>query len=72
MGSLTDWITEWITEGLISAIMDQFSNLFATVNEQIGEVAAEVGQTPQGWNYACLRGVMILPTPTDKAAAHLQ
>ena len=50
MGSLFEWITDWLKQGLIDAITGQFSNLFETVNNQVGDVAANVGQTPQGFN----------------------
>ena len=50
MGSLFDFITEWIKEGLIESITSKFADIFQSVNEQVGEVAAQVGQTPQGWN----------------------
>ena len=50
MGSLIDAITNWIKDGLIDAIMGQYSDIFASVNSQVSDVAAQVGQTPQGWN----------------------
>jgi hypothetical protein len=50
MGSLFEQIGEWIKQGLIDAIMAQFTGLFVYVNEQVGTVAANVGQTPAGWN----------------------
>ena len=50
MGSLFDFITEWIKEGLIESITSKFADIFQSVNQQVGEVAAQVGQTPQGWN----------------------
>ena len=50
MGSLFEQIGEWIKQGLIDAIMAQFTNLFVYVNEQVDTVAANVGQTPEGWN----------------------
>lgn len=50
MGGLLDSITDWIKDGLIDAIMGQYSDIFASVNSQVSDVAAQVGQTPQGWN----------------------
>lgn len=50
MGSLIDAITDWIKSGLIDAIMSQYSGIFESVNDQVSDVAAQVGQTPQGWN----------------------
>lgn len=50
MGSLFDWITDWIKEGLIEAITGQYTGIFESVNNQVADVAGQVGQTPQGWN----------------------
>ena len=47
---ITDWITEWIKELLIGGIMDNLTGLFDNVNTRVGEIAAQVGTTPQGWN----------------------
>ena len=35
---------------LIGAINGNLSTMFGDVNEKVGTIAAEVGQTPQGWN----------------------
>jgi len=51
MDWLTDWITDWIKQGLIDAIMDNFAGAFDYINEQVGGIAANVGQTPEAWNY---------------------
>ena len=50
MGSLFEWITDWIKEGLIDAITGQYTSIFNSVNNQVADVANQVGQTPQGWN----------------------
>ena len=50
MGSLFESITDWIKEGLIDAITGQYTGIFQSVNNQVSDVAAQVGQTPQGWN----------------------
>lgn len=50
MGSLFDWITDWIKEGLIEAITGQYTGIFESVNNQVADVAGQIGQTPQGWN----------------------
>ena len=50
MQSILDAITEWIKEILIGAINGNLSTMFGDVNEKVGTIAAEVGQTPQGWN----------------------
>ena len=50
MQSILDAINEWIKEILIGAINGNLSTMFGDVNEKVGTIAAEVGQTPQGWN----------------------
>lgn len=50
MQSIFDAITEWIKELLIGWIEGNLSNMFGDVNTKVGEIAAEVGQTPQSWN----------------------
>ena len=50
MGSLFERITDWIKEGLIDAITGQYTSIFNSVNNQVADVANQVGQTPQGWN----------------------
>ena len=43
-------ITDWLKEVLVSGIVSNLSGMFDSTNEQIGEIAGQVGQTPQGWN----------------------
>ena len=50
MQSILDAINEWIKEILIGAINGTLSTMFGDVTEKVGTIAAEVGQTPQGWN----------------------
>jgi hypothetical protein len=50
MQSILDAITEWIKELLIGSIEASLSGMFGDVNEKVGTIAAQVGQTPQGWN----------------------
>ena len=50
MQSILDAINEWIKEILIGAINGNLSTMFGDVNEKVGTIAAEVGQTTQGWN----------------------
>jgi hypothetical protein len=47
---LFDSIEEWIRELLTGFISSNLTTLFTDVNEKTGTIAAEVGQTPQGWN----------------------
>ena len=51
MGFLTDWITDFIRELLVDGIMSNLGGLFDNVNDQVGEIAAQVGTTPAAWNY---------------------
>ena len=60
MGSLFDWITDWIKEGLIEAITGQYTKIFDSVNTQVADVAAQVGETPQGWNSAVFTMIQTL------------
>ena len=47
---VTDWINDWIRELLINAITANLGNLFDSVNDRVGEIAGQVGMTPQAWN----------------------
>lgn len=50
MGAIFDKITEFIKEFLISLITGSLGTMFDDVNTKVGTIAADVGQTPQGWN----------------------
>ena len=50
MDFVLDAITEWLKELLVSGIIGNFSGMFDSVNEKVGDIAAQVGATPQGWN----------------------
>ena len=50
MGWLFSGITDWLKQCLIDAIMASFTGMFDSVNAQVTDIAAEVGQTPEGWN----------------------
>ena len=43
-------IEQWMRELLSRMISSNLSTMFTDVNEKTGEIAAQVGQTPQGWN----------------------
>jgi len=45
-----DSITNWFKEILISGILSNFARMFNDVNREVAGIAANVGQTPQGWN----------------------
>ena len=50
MDFLTDWITKWLKGVLIAGIMGNLNGLFTNVNNQVGEIAQQVGTTPAAWN----------------------
>ncbi|MCL2776341.1 MAG: CD0415/CD1112 family protein [Oscillospiraceae bacterium] len=50
MFGLFDSIANWFRGLLIDGIMSNFTGMFNEVNTKVGEIAAQVGQTPQGWN----------------------
>lgn len=50
MDFLFGWLTDWIKQGLIDGIMGQYAGIYDSINTQVGDIAAQVGQTPQGWN----------------------
>jgi len=47
---LWEKITEWLKELLVGGIISNLSGMFDSINEQVADVAAVVGATPQGWN----------------------
>ena len=50
MQSIFDAITEWLKGLLVEGIMGNLGGLFTNVNEQVGEIAAQVGTPPAAWN----------------------
>lgn len=46
MDSILQSIEDWFRGLLVSGIMDNLSNTFESVNNQVGQIATEVGQTP--------------------------
>ena len=45
-----DAIEEWMRELLTGMITSNLDTMFTDVNQKTGEIATQVGQTPQGWN----------------------
>jgi len=41
---------EWLKGLLSDGIIANFTGMFDEVNSKVGEIAGQVGQTPQGWN----------------------
>ena len=50
MGAIISAIEDWIKGLLISGITGNLSSLFEGVNNRVGEIATQVGATPQSWN----------------------
>ena len=50
MDFLWDAITGWLKDILVSGIMSNLSGMFDSVNEKVGDIATQVGMTPQAWN----------------------
>lgn len=46
MDSIFQQISDWLREMLITSIMDNLSGLFDSVNDQVGDIASQVGTTP--------------------------
>ena len=43
-------ITEWLKGILVDGIMGNLTSLFDRVNQQVGDIAVQVGTTPAAWN----------------------
>ena len=50
MESILDKITEWLKTMLVEGIITNLSGMFDNVNQQVGEIAGQVGSTPAAWN----------------------
>lgn len=50
MGALFDKIAEWLEGILVDASMDNLKSLFDSVNEQVSNVAGQVGTSPAGFS----------------------
>ncbi len=50
MQNILEQIEEWIKEFLIDCITGNLTGMFDEVNTKVGEIATEVGKTPQSWN----------------------
>ena len=50
MNKVLDSLVEWLKEILVGGIVNNLSGMFDSVNSQVGEIAGQVGATPQAWN----------------------
>ncbi|MPL90682.1 hypothetical protein SDC9_36737 [bioreactor metagenome] len=60
MGGILEKISDAIKEFLMGLIESNLTNMFTDVNDKVGTIAAEVGQTPSGWNgsiYTMVKGL---------------
>lgn len=60
MDSILEQITNWLKEMLISGIMENLSGMFDSVNQQVGDIAVQVGMTPANFSpgvFAMIRNV---------------
>ncbi len=50
MDFLTDWINDFLKGLFVDGIMSNLGGLFDSVNNQVGEIATQVGTPPAAWN----------------------
>lgn len=48
--ALFEEIEKWMRQLLSGMVTTNLTNMFTDVNQKTGEIASQVGQTPQGWN----------------------
>lgn len=52
MQSILEQITDWLKSMIISGIMGNLSGMFDSVNQQVGQIAGDVGTTPTNFSPA--------------------
>ena len=52
MQSILEQITDWLKNMIISGIMGNLSGMFDSVNQQVGQIAGDVGTTPANFSPA--------------------
>ena len=60
MDGILEQITNWLKEMLVGGIMDNLSGMFDSVNQQVGDIAVQVGTTPASFSpgvFAMIRNV---------------
>ena len=60
MDFIWESITEWLKEVLVGGIMDHLSGMFDAVNQQVGDVATQVGTSPANFSpgvYSMIRNI---------------
>lgn len=72
MQSLIDQFADWFSSQMVSAIMSNISGLFDAVNDEVSQVATQVGTTPTNFSprvFNLIRNLstsVIMPTPKNK------
>ena len=49
MDNIIQQITDWLKGVLVSGIMNNLTDTFSSVNDQVGQIATDVGQTPSSF-----------------------
>lgn len=50
MDQILDKLNEWLKAMLIESIISNLSGMFDSVNQQVGDIASQVGLTPAAWH----------------------
>lgn len=50
MDRIFEAIEEWMRNLLTGMVSSNLTTMYTDVNEKTGQIAAQIGQTPQGWN----------------------
>ena len=50
MGGILDKLDEWLRGLLADGIKGNLTGMFDSVKTEVGEIAGQVGMTPQAWN----------------------
>ncbi|SCH30709.1 Uncharacterised protein [uncultured Ruminococcus sp.] len=50
MDRIFEAIEEWMRNLLTGMVSSNLTTMYTDVNEKTGQIAVQVGQTPQGWN----------------------
>jgi len=61
MDKIFESIEEWMRNLLTGMVSSNLTNMFTDVNEKTGDIASQVGQTPQGWNGSIFSLIQNLP-----------
>ena len=62
MDGIMESISEWLKEMLVTGTMSNLTGLFDSVNEEVSDIAVQVGQTPAAWNgsiYSMIRNLSV-------------